>query len=463
MSTYDDIKQDPAKTQSGSSTSRKYIYAAGQSQQRTWIRKTVVFVSIAAVAATITRYIPFSSILGNPSSHIDPHDYAARADQILSTTPLIDGHNDLPYLIRLEMRNKIYDHKKFPFGTGLMCHTDEKKIREGKLGGQFWSVFVECPQDPAVGIDDPTWAVRDTLEQIDVTKRLVKEYPDLLQYCETPACARAAFRRGRVGSFLGIEGGHQIGNSLGSLRQMHDLGVRYITITHNCDNAFATAASTVAAGNPDGGLTDFGYEFIEEMNRLGMLIDLSHVSHQTMRDVLSVTKAPVIFSHSSSYALSQHLRNVPDDVLRDIAKNNGIVMVTFVPSFLKVDDPTSVTIHDAVNHIFHIAKVAGWDHVGVGSDFDGTVNVPKGLENVSKYPRLVELLLERGATDEQVRKFAGENLLRVWSDVEKVSQRINASGRKPNEATWPGRKWLELDVPMPSMFEDSKKGRVKGK
>lgn len=161
---------------------------------------------------------------------------------------------------------------------------------------------------------------------------------------------------------------------------MYDLGVRYITVTHNCDNAFATAASTVAAGNPDLGLTEFGRDFVKEMNRLGMLLDLAHVSHQTMRDILFETTAPVIFSHSSSYALSKHLRNVPDDVLRGVAKNGGIVMVTFVPAFLKVEDPASATIHDAIDHIFHVAEVAGWDHVGIGSDFDGTPDVPIGLE-----------------------------------------------------------------------------------
>lgn len=166
---------------------------------------------------------------------------------------------------------------------------------------------------------------------------------------------------------------------------MYDLGARYITVTHNCDNAFATAASTVTAGGQDLGLTTFGREFVQEMNRLGMLIDLSHVSHNTMRDVLAETKSPVIFSHSSSYAISKHLRNVPDDVVRSVAQNGGVIMVTFVPKFLKVDDPSSVTIHDAVDHIFHIAEVAGWDHVGLGSDFDGVMDVPKGLE-VSSLP-----------------------------------------------------------------------------
>ncbi|KLJ05512.1 membrane dipeptidase [Blastomyces silverae] len=307
------------------------------------------------------------------------------------------------------------------------------------------------------------WAVRDTLEQIDVAKRLVEEYSNDLQFCGTVACARQAFKAGKVASFMGIEGGHQIGNSLAALRQVYDLGVRYITVTHNCDNAFGTAASTVAAGGIDNGLPDFGREFVHEMNRLGMLIDLSHVSYQTMVDVLAETKAPVIFSHSSAYALSKHRRNVPDDVLRAVAKNGGVVMVTFVPMFLDVEDPSSVDIHKAVDHIFHVAEVAGWDHVGVGSDFDGTGDVPIGLEDVSTYPQLAKLLLKRGATDEQVRKFAGENILRAWSEVENYSKVLKSAGEKPNEETWLGRKWTRADMSMPFMFHDSKGNRIPGK
>ncbi|EAS27784.3 dipeptidase 1 [Coccidioides immitis RS] len=450
-----DNEKGSARSQPSHAAASEIENVPRPSRQQSWTGTMIKVFIICACAGIVSKYIiPLDSIF--KSVHIDPHDYATRANRILSTTPLIDGHNDLPYLIRLETKNKIYDHEKLPFRTGLLSHTDQIKIQEGKLGGQFWSVFVECATDPNAEIDDPTWAVRDTLEQIDVTKRLVQEYPDLLEYCESASCAKAAFKRGKVGSFLGIEGGHQIGNSLASLRQVYDLGVRYITVTHNCDNAFATAASTVAVGKPDLGLTDFGREFVKEMNRLGMLVDLSHVSHQTMRDILSVTKAPVMFSHSSSYALSKHLRNVPDDVLNGVTKNGGVVMVTFVPSFLKVDDPASATIHDAVDHILHVAKVAGWDHVGIGSDFDGTADVPEGLENVSKYPRLIELLLERGVTDEQARKLIGENILRVWSNVEEIAENIRALGEKPNEETWSGRKWTAaIDIPMPFMFKDS--------
>lgn len=179
---------------------------------------------------------------------------------------------------------------------------------------------------------------------------------------------------------LGIEGGHQLGSSIAAIRQAHALGVRYITTTHNCDTAWATSASTVAAGGLDRGLTAFGASYVNEMNRLGMMLDLSHVSHQTMRDVMSLTRAPVIFSHSGAYSVTPHLRNVPDDVLRDLRANGGIVMAVFVNRFLNMKDPSSATIHDVVDHIWHLANTVGWDHVGLGSDFSGTPHTPSGLE-----------------------------------------------------------------------------------
>ncbi|KAL2854052.1 putative dipeptidase [Aspergillus pseudodeflectus] len=391
---------------------------------------------------------------------IEPTDYAARTRDVLSKVPLIDGHNDLPYLIRNELKYQIYTDR-FTFNTGLLSQTDRKKMREGLVGGQFWSVYIHCP-DPneKLELDDPTWVVRDTLEQIDITKRFVAEYPETFQYCDNSTCAREAFNNGRIGSYIGIEGGHQVGNSLAALRMFYELGARYITTTHNCDNVFATAASTVAAGGEDVGLTPFGREYVAEMNRLGMMIDLSHVSHQTMRDILDITKAPIIFSHSGAHGISKSLRFAPDDVLRRTAENGGIIMITFVIRFLRPDDPSAATIHDVVDHIWHVAQVAGWDHVGVGSDFDGTPATPVGLEDVSKYPRLVELLMERGATDEQIKKFAGENILRVWKEVEDVARRLQTKGAKPNEAYWDGRKWVRDEINMPRMFRDSIGRRV---
>lgn len=229
-------------------------------------------------------------------------------------------------------------------------------------------------------IDRLQSSVRDTLEQVDVAKRMIQQYSSTLHFCKESSCVRKAFRRGRIASMLAIEGGHQVGNSIASIRQFYDLGVRYITTTHNCDNAFATSASTVAKGSEDNGLSRFGYEYVKEMNRIGMMVDLSHVSHQTMRDVLSVTRAPVIFSHSGAYSVQKHLRHVPDDVLRNVQRNGGIVMVTFINRFLNMEDPDAANIGDVVDHVFHIARVAGWESVGVGGDYSGTPDTPVGLE-----------------------------------------------------------------------------------
>ncbi|EER24951.1 Microsomal dipeptidase precursor, putative [Coccidioides posadasii C735 delta SOWgp] len=404
-----------------------------------WLRNAGSLLSVLACVAVLAS--PASATPASAAAAAAPRtdDYLKRAERILKFTPLIDGHNDLPNFIRKTTKNQIYEGK-IPFEDELPGHTDLKRLRKGRVGGQFWSVYTPCP-DPPVPIDNPTWSVRDTLEQIDVTKRLIEKYSRDLQFCGDARCARRAFRRGKIASFLGIEGGHQIGNSLGDLRRVYELGVRYITVTHNCDNAFATAQSTVADGLPDTGLMKpFGIEFVKEMNRLGMLVDLSHVSANTMRDTLKVARAPVIFSHSSAYAVSNHLRNVPDDVLKEVAKNNGVVMVTFVSRFVNVENPDAADINTVVDHIFHIAKVAGWDHVGIGGDYDGTVYLPKGLEDVSKYPHLIARVLERGATTQQVRKLVGENILRVWTEVERIAKRLQKT-ELPNEAYWEGRNW----------------------
>lgn len=364
--------------------------------QRVRRLQTWPYALIAAGIAFLA--IPFSWAIPGKGG-IDPHDYAARARRVLQESPLIDGHNDLPWLIRVELQNRIRSDEFDP-RQKLLGHTDISRMRQGMMGGQFWSVHVHCDkkqthfEDPSVRTRQSMnlvksqlticdqWLVRDTLEQIDVAKRFISEYPDVFAYCTTPSCARKAFANGHIASMLGIEGGHQLGGSIAALRQAYDLGVRYVTTTHNCDNAWATSASTVAANGPqsDKGLTSFGALYVKEMNRLGMMLDLSHVSHQTMRDVLSLTRAPIIFSHSGAYSVSSHLRNVPDDVLRSVRANGGIVMAVFVNRFLNPKDPDAATIHDVVDHILHIAEVAGWDHVGIGSDFSGTPYTPSGLE-----------------------------------------------------------------------------------
>ncbi|KAK4541579.1 hypothetical protein LTR36_007876 [Oleoguttula mirabilis] len=415
-------------------------------------RSSIFFASFALLLSPLTFFHP-------SSAPVDPTDYAERTRRVLKTTPLIDGHNDLPWILRIELQNRIYGGK-VDFEKRLLGHTDIQRMKQGMVGGQFWSVYVHC--DTAVKhFEDPSWVVRDTLEQIDVTKRFIVEHADYLQYCADSACVRQAFKNGRVASMIGIEGAHQVGGSIASIRQVYELGARYITLTHNCDNAFATATSSVAAGGPDNGLSTLGYEAIKEMNRIGMIVDLSHVSHQTMRDVLSVARAPVVFSHSGAYTVTRHLRNVPDDVLRTVKKNNGLIMAVFVNRFLRMKHPEEASIHDVVDHILHIASVAGWEHVGLGSDFSGTPYVPVGLEDVSKFPDLIELLMEKGATDEQIRLLVGENLLRVWGAIEDSAKEIQATGELPVEAEYEGRRW-DLGVKdAPYMLRGSREKAIK--
>ncbi|KAK6383987.1 hypothetical protein LTS17_003279 [Exophiala oligosperma] len=241
---------------------------------------------------------------------------------------------------------------------------------------------------------------------------------------------------------------------------MFELGARYMTITHNCDTPFATAATTVAEGGADRGLTPLGQNLIEEMNRLGMLVDLSHVSPETMRDALRVTRAPVMFSHSGAFGMTRHLRNAPDDVLLSLKSNGGVIMVPFVGPFLNKEHPEDASIHDVADQILYIANLIGWDHVGIGSDFDGTTDLARGLEDTSKYPELIQLLMKRGATDRQIRLLAGDNILRVWGQVEKYAQKAQRQSKLPVEVVWEGRKWFHgHDSDLPLMFRDSKKER----
>jgi membrane dipeptidase len=361
---------------------------------------------LAAAAALAVLYLGFRS---RSEQTVDSADYKLRTERILGSTPLIDGHNDLPYLLRLELQNKIYNIDKFTFRTSLASHTDLPRMKAGRIGGQFWSVFVECPE--IANLDDPNHSVRDTFEQIDVAKRFIAEQFEF-QYCESPKAVRKAFGAGKIASMLGAEGLHQVGSSIAVIRQLFDAGVRYITVTHNADNVFATAASTVTETGKDAGLSEFGVEAVREMNRLGMMIDLAHVSHQSMRQILDITKSPVIFSHTTCYALAKNYRNAPDDVIAQLPANGGVLMIMFVPRFLNIVDPESATIETVVDHIYHVVELAGWDHVGIGGDFDGTHHAAKGVESVADYPKLIQAVMSRGATDAQIRKLVGENILR---------------------------------------------------
>ena len=388
----------------------------------------------------------------------------ARVARILRTTPLIDGHNDLPWAIREDSVAK-GDVERYDLRKRTPGHTDLPRLKAGMVGGQFWSVYIPGERDDAgAGYTTDTRAsasvpgyARVQLEEIDIARRTIARYPDRLELVTTAAGVRDAFRRGKVASMLGMEGGHAIENSLGALRAYRALGVKYMTLTHNVTLDWADAALDSAK---HGGLTPFGVEVVHEMNRLGMLVDLSHVSPGTMSDALDATEAPVIFSHSSARALTDVARNVPDSILARLPKNGGVVMVSFVPGFTsqKVADWSAhvadsvrairarfgadsagareamralrarapkATIADVADHIEHVRKVAGIDHVGLGSDFDGIGETPVGLEDgVSTFPKVLVELARRGWTDAELRKLAGENVLRVMEEAEKVAARL---------------------------------------
>jgi membrane dipeptidase len=381
------------------------------------------------------------------------------ARAILRTTPIIDTHNDLPWVIR-EKGTPPGDVEAYDISRRARFDTDIPRLREGMIGAQFWSVYVPSGLSP---LD----AIRTQLEQIDIARRLIAKYPKDLGLATGVADIRRELARGRIASLLGIEGGHTIANSLGALRAYYDLGVRYMTLTHFHTNDWADAATDSARHH---GLTRFGREVVREMNRLGMLVDISHVSPATMSDVLATTEAPVIFSHSSARAVTDHVRNVPDSILRRLPQNGGIVMVAFVPAFIsepvrawseewfaRIARATSdsqwqritreymaekgpgprATIKDLADHVEHVRKVAGVDHVGIGADFYGAETEPElvqGLEDVSKYPALFAELVRRGWTDADLRKLAGENLLRVFRQAEVVAARLRRT-RPPSNAT----------------------------
>jgi membrane dipeptidase len=421
----------------------------------------------AAAAALLGTLLAVSGVVDAKDD-----DFAARVDRVLAKTPLIDGHNDLPWELRDRSKGALApidlrsDTAKLPVpegGAPLM--TDIPRLRAGRVGGQFWSVWVPTDLE---GND----AVQATLEQIDLVKRMVATYPADFQMASTAADIRRIHRSGKIASLIGLEGGHSINNSLATLRTMYDLGARYMTLTHTRNTGWVDSATDTPAHH---GLTPFGQEVVREMNRLGMLVDLSHVSPEAMQAVLAVTEAPVIFSHSSARAINSHPRNVPDDVLQLVAKNGGVVMVNFYPAYVseasnqweadyaaeqtrynsppyaglyigqperakaaleaweKAHPKPIVTLSEVADHIEHIRKVAGIDHVGIGSDFDGIPAGPKGLEAVDRYPALLEEMMRRGWSDADVAKLAGLNMLRVMEQAEQVAARLQAA-RPASEA-----------------------------
>lgn len=417
--------------------------------------------ALSAVLAGALLLVPGGT--GSPGARASEADPALlrQARDLLRRVPLIDGHNDIPWQYRKRVQNHL-DRIDLAEDTSHLdppLHTDIPRLRAGGVGGQFWSVYV--PVDLEGGA-----AVQAVLEQVDVVYRLIERYPDTFELALTAADVERVHAAGKIASLIGMEGGHSLGNSLAVLRQFYNLGARYMTITHSENSDWADSATS----DPEHeGLTPFGKEVIREMNRLGMVVDLSHVSPATMRDTLDVTEAPIIFSHSSARALNGHPRNVPDDILKLLPRNGGVVMVTFVPGYLseevraheaaaeaetarleklypgnagrrereleawKEGHPAPpATLAQAADHIEHIIRVAGIDHVGLGSDFDGITSVPEGLEDVSRFPHLLAELLRRGHGEKALEKITGLNVLRVLRKVERTAARLRGERPAPD-------------------------------
>jgi membrane dipeptidase len=356
-----------------------------------------------------------------PASAQDMH--MEKALRVLSSTPLIDGHNDLPWAIRQsETAPHDVQAPAHDLRSTTPFHTDLARLRDGRVGGQFWSVYI-----PYEAVEEG--AAKVQLEQIDIANQIIDKYPEAFQLALTASDVETAFGAGRIASMLGMEGGHAIENSLGSLRAFFSMGVRYMTLTHNGTLDWADSCCDEPR---HGGLSEFGKEVVREMNRMGMLVDISHTSPETMNDVLDVAEAPVIWSHASARGVHDHPRNVPDQVLRRLPENGGVVMVTFVPGFLTSND--EATIADVADHIDHIANVAGVDHVGIGSDYDGIDSTPVGLEDVSTFPALFAELSRRGWTEDELAKLAGENVLRAWREAETVARQLQRE-REPSTRT----------------------------
>lgn len=379
----------------------------------------------------------------------------ARINRILRDAPIVDGHNDLPWQLRERVSGDVakLDLRADQSGLEPKLHTDIPRLRRGGVGAQIWSVWVPTT------ITGPE-AVQTTLDQIDIVHRLVAQYPEAFELARSSSDIERIEKSGRIASLIGMEGGHSINNSLAVLRAAYELGARSMTITHSLNTPWADSATDVPKV---GGLAPFGEEVIREMNRLGMLVDLSHVSEETMLDVLRVTSAPVVFTHSSARAIGQHPRNVPDSVLQRLRDNGGVVMVTFVGQFvseasrqhdavrigeearlnrLHRDNPDAVktaltewdklhpmpqpALSEVANHIDHIRRVAGIDAVGLGGDYDGTDLLPKGLEDVTGYPRLLAELARRGYTDADLKKITSGNFMRAFRRAEEVSRKLRS-------------------------------------
>ncbi|MDH6226613.1 MULTISPECIES: dipeptidase [Streptomyces] len=387
-----------------------------------------------------------------------PGDSLARARELLREFPVVDGHNDLPWALREQVGYDL-DARDIAADQSAVLHTDLARLREGCVGAQYWSVYVPHEQP---------YPLAATLEQIDCVRQLLDRYPGDLRAAYTADDLEAARAEGRIASLTGAEGGHSIENSLGALRMLYALGVRYMTLTHNSNVDWADSATDEPL---HGGLTAFGRAVVREMNREGMLVDLSHVADTTMRDALDASAAPVVFSHSSARAVCDHPRNIPDDVLERLPANGGVAMATFVPKFVlqaavdwtvEADEnlrahgfhhldttPEAMRVHRAfeesrprpratvstvADHLDHMREAAGVDHIGIGGDYDGTAFTPDGLDDVAGYPRLVAELLDRRWSREDLAKLTWRNAVRVLRDAEAVSRDLRST-TSPSRAT----------------------------
>lgn len=404
-------------------------------------RRSLLF---SALTMAFTPKIAFSQ-----KQNRKPVVLTDRARKLHQSCLVIDGHNDLPWALR-EKAASSFKQADISMPQPRF-HTDIPRLRQGNVGAQFWSAYV--PSETRL----ERRSAHNTLEQIDLIHRMIKRYPETFEMASTADDIERIQKAGKIASMIGVEGGHSIENSLSLLRIFYGLGVRYMTLTHSDSLDWADSATDSAKSQ---GLSPFGEEVIRTMNRLGMLVDISHVSIETMEDALRVSEAPVIASHSSARAIADHVRNVPDEILLKVKQNNGIVMVNYFSGFIVPESAQQMTemfqvrrelkkkfpkesdfrreynqwksshkmipgtIHDVVDHIDHIAKVAGVDHVGIGSDFDGVSTLPSQLEDVATYPLITQALLDRGYDETQIKKIMGQNLLRVLRDAEQVAKQL---------------------------------------
>lgn len=380
----------------------------------------------------------------------------SRAHRVLSDYPVVDGHNDFPMAVRDLLKNDLsklhFDQdltEEEPWASYWANHCDLPRMRKGKMGGQFWSAYVGCKSQ----FKD---AVQLFIEQIDLIKQIVDRYPDDLMWADSADGIEEAMAAGKIASLIGVESGHAIGSSLPTLRSLYALGARYMTLTHGCNTPWADAAQTEDGYFPTrvDGLSEFGALIVKEMNRLGMLVDLSHVSADAMRQAIEASEAPVMFSHSGARAVANRSRNVPDDVLEMVKEGGGVVMVNFYTYFLIDEYDRNATVQDVVDHINHIRRVAGVDHVGIGGDYNGVDLTPVDLPDVSHYPEVFAALIEDETfewTDEDLGKVANGNIIRVLREVEAVRDELAMEGRLPDN-TWISAQDLGNDTGCRSEF-----------